>query len=392
VGAKGTAMTDTALTKAPGTTIERKGFGEQSIELRKETASTAVAAQAQAEIQAMYIVARANPRSWDDVRVALLKDCGRSGFAQKALYAIERGRKQDDQGNWVPNYVEGLTVRFAEAVIRTAGNLRQSTATLFDDDDQRIIRVKVIDLETNGEYSRDVVVEKSIERKDARDREILGSRQNSYGKEVYLVRCTEDEMAEKEGRVISKTFRTLALRFLPADIIEECNAKIRATRKHDLEHEFKLDPDGARKKVADGFADLGVRPSDLAKYLGADLGQCSPADLELLRGLYAGIKTGEFTWREALAEKLGTTEEGADAATEGGKSIAQRLEERRKKKAAAAAPAVDAKPTDAESKPATEGTAAVEAPTGKETDADKVFTMRHVDTGPSDRLAPHRGS
>ena len=319
-----------------GTSIQRDGFGERALERRHETASTAVAAQAQAEIQARYIVAAKNPRDWDDVRARLLKECARTSFADRALYALPRGNKKDERtGEWIPNVVEGLTVRFAEAMIRISGNVRQSTSTIYDDDDMRIVRVSVIDLESNGEYSRDVVLEKTVERSKAGDRVPISSRMNSYNKPVFLLEATEDEMAEKEGRMVSKAFRTLALRFLPADIIEDCNTAIRETRSSGI----RKDPMAAKKGIADSFASINVYPADLKAYLGHELDTCSPPELEHLRGLFAAIRGGDATWAEALSEK--TADEGKEQA----KTVAEKLEERKAAKKGKEAPAKAAAPT-----------------------------------------------
>jgi hypothetical protein len=327
--------TTTAITRAGnggGTSIEREGFEGRSIERRHETASTAVAAQAQAEIQARYVVARANPRDWDDVRTRLLRECSRSSFAARAIYSLPRGNRFDDAlGRWVPNLVEGLSVRFAEAMIRLAGNIRQATATIYDDEHQRIVRVSVIDLETNADYSRDVVIEKTVERSKAGDRNPIMVRKNSFGKDVFLLEATEDELLEKEGRTVSKAFRTLALRFLPADVIEDANDKIRETRAQ----ETAQDPEKVRKTIADSFASINVHPSDLKSYLGHDLGTCSPAELDQLRGLYAAIKGGDVRWQDALAERLEADGKEAPKTVEA--KIAERAA-RQKKAPAAAAP------------------------------------------------------
>jgi hypothetical protein len=328
---------------AGGTEIAREGFGEKSLERRRETASTAVAAQAQATVQARYIVARQTPRDWSDVRVSLLHECERTSFADRALYALPRGRKQNDAGDWVDNIVEGLTVRFAEAVIRTAGNVLSTTRTVYDDEEKRILNVSVTDLESNAVYERDLVIDKTVERSDAKGRIVLAQRTNSWGKPVYIVVCTEDELSQKEGVQISKTVRTLSLRFLPADITEECVTKIKATRKLTVE----TDPDAARKAVADAFAGIGVMPSGLKEYMGQDLAALSPAQIEHLRGLFSAIKGGDCTWAEALAERTGEVKADTPAAAQEpkakvGKSVADRIKKRQE--AAAAKKTADAGP------------------------------------------------
>nr|NIU03565.1 hypothetical protein [Gammaproteobacteria bacterium]NIV50929.1 hypothetical protein [Gammaproteobacteria bacterium]NIX84839.1 hypothetical protein [Gammaproteobacteria bacterium] len=100
-----------------------------------ETASTAVAAQAAASVQARYVMALQRPRNIDQVRVDLLKECKRPGFARVAMYHKPIGKG-----------VTGPSIRFAEAAMRCMGNLMPEVATLYDDHDKRILRVSVTDL------------------------------------------------------------------------------------------------------------------------------------------------------------------------------------------------------------------------------------------------------
>jgi len=71
--------------------------------------------------------------------------------------------------------------------------------------------------------------------------------------------------------------------------------------------EAAKDPDAERRKIADAFATVGVKVSDLTRYLGHDLGACSPAELVDLRGLYGAIKDGEATWASAMESRGGDT-------------------------------------------------------------------------------------
>jgi hypothetical protein len=326
-----------------GSSIVRQGFGESSVERRHETAATAVAAQAQAEVQARYIVAMQHPRDDDNVRVRLLKECSRPSFAQRAFFSVQRGNKPG-RLTGTPNRIEGLSVRFAEAAIRHMGNAMASTRSVYDDAEKRIVNVTVVDLETNAVHAKDIVVSKTVERRKLGQGQLaLKTRTNSYGDTVYIVESTDDELLQKENALVSKTLRTEALRLLPADTIEECEQRIVATVKN----EDAKDPDAARKALADGFAALNIMPSDIKSYLGHDLAQCSPAQLTDLRGLYAAIREGETTWQDILSAKAdasgaaATDPAGAQVAAEPEKAKARgsRLATQAREKAAAGAPA-----------------------------------------------------
>lgn len=315
--------------------IVREGFEGAEIERRNETGSTALAAQAQAAIQARYVVALQRPRNDDMVRVRLLRACERPVFAEKAFYSLPRG---DNPGRitGLAGRIEGLSVRFAEEAIRISGNIDQQTQTIYEDDFKRIVRVAAVDLETNAGYSRDVVVDKTVERKKHKDgMVVLGSRTNSAGDKVYIVQTTSEELLQKESGLISRTFRTLSLRLVPPDVVEECEQKIIKT----ISDRDAKDPDETRKRLCDSFAALGVQPDELAEYIGHALAEPFTKEERLsLGGLWAAIKEGEISWSEALAEKraarAATTVEGQVSAVPTAQPIAERIKARQQGKAA----------------------------------------------------------
>jgi len=123
-------------------------------------------------------------------------------------------------------------------------------------------------------------------------------RTNKAGYTVYLVRATDDEIANKTNALVSKALRNCVLRLLPADIQEEARDLIHET----LNKADAQDPEAARKKVLDAFAALNVNPSDLHELLGHDVSQCAPAQLTERRGVYQAIKDGETTWQSVILE------------------------------------------------------------------------------------------
>lgn len=272
-----------------------------------ETASVALAAAAKAGVLARFELAYRRPRDIEDVRVRLLHDCERPKFAESARYSKPQGRVQnEDTGQWEQNYVEGPSARFAEAAMRHMGNISVEAITVFDNDQQRSIRVTATDLETNATTSVDVTVAKTVERRKLkRGQRPLAERVNSYGDRVYLIEATSDEVTAKANSEISKARRNMILQLIPADIKEECmEACVETQQKKDAE-----DPDAARRKVLDAFAAIGVTPSELAKYLEHDTSSLNPSELTELRAIYSAIRDKETTWREVLETRL---EEPAD--------------------------------------------------------------------------------
>ena len=117
--------------------------------------------------------------------------------------------------------------------------------------------------------------------------------------------ATDDDILNKQNALISKAVRTLGLRLLPGDILEECmDAVIETQRSKDA-----VDPDAAKRKIFDSFGTVGVQVKDLQEYLGHPGETLTPKELTDLRGLYSALKDGETSWREIMDSKA-----AADAA------------------------------------------------------------------------------
>lgn len=272
---------------------------------KNETSIAAMAAQQRATVEAKFLVALNRMRDVDVFREKILKDCNRPRFAEVARYKKPKGYKKDG----TRNYIEGPSIRFAEAAARAFGNLDIQTPVIFDDDEQRIIGVAVTDLESNISYSQDIAIKKIVERKKlGKGQKPLSVRTNSYGQSVYLVQATEDDFLDKQNAAISKAVRNCVLRLLPGDIVEEAMDAIQTTQaKQDKE-----DPDAARKRLLDSFTRLGVPIDELKEVAGHDLKTISPTELETLRGYFSALKNGEASWTSILLEHRNgkaTTEE-----------------------------------------------------------------------------------
>lgn len=267
---------------------------------RYETAASAAAAQSKALVEARYTVALHRPRDMDLVRERLLKECRRPTFAESAQYRKPVGKKQNSAGEWEQQFIEGPSIRFAEAAIRCMGNIVVQEVTVYDDDEKRIIEVSITDLESNTVFPSSITVNKTVERRKKKDGdEVIRERTNSYGEKVYVLRATEDELLNKKNALLSKAIRTNGLRLVPGDLIDECmDLAVKTARAADAQ-----DPDAARKKLLDAFSALNVSADDLKRYSG-DLSKLSPKDLTELRALHAAIKDGETTWRAAFETKF----------------------------------------------------------------------------------------
>ena len=293
-----------------------------------ETSSSAVAAQAKAQVEARYLMAMNRPRDVMQFRARLLAECERPGFAQTVEYAVPRGGST----------IKGESIRFVETALRLYQNVLSETMVVFDDDERLIQRITLTDLETNTTYYQDVVMRKALERRDPKGQEVISSRMNSSNQVVHLVRVQDDELMMKVNALSSKAIRTNGLRLLPADIVAEAVATARATvARKDAE-----DPQAALLAIADAFEREGVMPAQLAEFLGHPLADKVTADeLAMLRTAYVAVKDRLATWTEIM-EKTTTEEEGvskSEARLRGVSALAEKLKARKPKKGAAPAAA-----------------------------------------------------
>lgn len=276
--------------------VARNEFGNELA--LPDTASTAVAAQAKALVEARYIMAIRRPRDMDVVRERMLKECLRPSFAAVARYTKPIGR---DRSKWP----SGPSIRFAEAAVRCMTNITVETMTVYDDREKRIVRVMVTDLEANVPYSQDITIAKTIERRQKKDGDtVISTRANSYGDTLYILEATDDDIINKQQALISKVVRTLGLRLIPGDIVDECMDQVLVTQANG----DAQDPDTAKRKLFDAFAALGVQAHQLKEYLGHEAQSLAPKDLADLRSLYAAIRDGETTWREVMDTRAASAE------------------------------------------------------------------------------------
>jgi len=290
-----------------------------------ETASASAAALAKASVEARYIMAMRQPRDLNAVRLRILDSCRRSGFAETARYSKPIAGSK----------IVGPSIRFAEEVARCMGNIQVETAIVHEDARQRILRVTVTDLEANLTYPTDILVEKQVERSRVREgQSVIGQRMNSYGKPVFIVEATEDELLVKAAALTSKAVRTAVLRLLPGDILDDAMAQVEQT----LKKQDEQDPAAARKKLCDAFYSVGVQPADLVEFLGHPLEQSTPAEMGELRLIFSALREGEITWSRVMEPR------------------------REKSKPATPPPATPPPAKQSEAQPATPPTAALTAP------------------------------
>ena len=319
----------------PATTPEQQAIPAVAMSA-SESAAFAMAAAQKATVEARYKMALARPRDLDIVRQAMLKDANRSSFARVAIYHKPVG-----------NGVEGPSIRFVEAAIRNMTNILTETTTISEDDERRVIRVAVSDLETNTYFSQDVTVTKTVERKKLPAGEKpIRVRTNSNGQPTYIIHATDDDILNKQNALISKAVRTLGLRLIPGDLVDEALWHVRQT----MAKEDAQNPDMAKNRIIDAFNSLGVSVEALKDYVGHELSSLDPNELQTLRSIYSAIKDGETSWKAVMDDK---TEKEAAASKGGAKAEPATATKKTAPRQAkpAPAPAPEPEPAEAQEEP-----------------------------------------
>jgi hypothetical protein len=283
--------------------ILQQSFGGQQISQNHGTADSAVAASIKAQVEARYVMALRRPRDIDHVRESILKDCRRFGFAESAMYSLKRGKEP----------ITGLTIRFAESAMQAMTNIECTVMTIYDDKQKRIVRVQLVDLESNATTAKDITIEKTQERSFLKQgQKPIGVRQNSRGQNTYIVEATDDEVTAKESNLASRAKRNLILSLVPGYIKEEAIDCICET----IQKGVSQDPDAHKRRLLDGFSRLGINSAALKGYLGrSELDSMSPDELVEMRGLFTSIRDGHTSWNDLVAEKAaerGHDKQGAE--------------------------------------------------------------------------------
>lgn len=290
------------ITPSKGAIVRMEGTASELTAIASVNAE-ALAAREEAQLKAQVGLALKFPRTVEQFETNIAKECRRYGFAEKARYSLPRSTYEN--GQRVQKSITGWTVRFAETAMRLYRNLNVRQIIVSEDREQRVIEVSVFDLESVVTDSRQMVISKTIERRQKYDKDIVvAERRTSTGEVVYILAANEADMLAKTMGMVSRLRRNLILEMIPADILANAEAIVASTIAADV----KKDPDEHKKKLLAAYESYGVSPRQLHEYLGKPLNEVGEKDLGELRSLYEALKSGETSWDEVMREKgSGTT-------------------------------------------------------------------------------------
>lgn len=232
--------------------------------------------RAVAAVQAAVLMAHKFPRDETAAFKRVLQACHRKALAEQALYAYKRGSA----------LVEGPSIRLAEAIAQSWGNLEFGMREISQDWDRSEVEAYCWDLETN--VRRSVVFTVPHVRYTKSDGRIqLGG---GDPRDIY----------ELVANMAARRVRACILAVIPGDVVEGAEETCRQTLAG-----ASTEPliDRVRKAVV-YFGEQGVTQEMIERHLGHKLDACTETELVRLKGVAQALKDG-FAKREDFFGPLG---------------------------------------------------------------------------------------
>ncbi len=231
-----------------------------------------------AEVQAKLVLAKRFPRNLALAYDKLMEQCRRKDFAETAIYRYPRGGQN----------VEGASVRLAEEIARSMGNIEYGLRELANKPGESEMEAFAWDQESNVTSSQRFVVK---HRRDKSDK-------------ATKVRIKEDLIDERDiyevtANMGARRMRARILAIVPPqfekDAVQECRRTIAAGGGKSL-----ID---RRNDMVQAFKKLSVTVAMLEQYKDKKVDDFAEDDLVDLIGVYQAIKSGEFSKKDYFDKK-----------------------------------------------------------------------------------------
>lgn len=259
-----------------------------SVEVLKDEAALSLVLKA--EIDTQIATAKAFPRSIKQfIDKAMSIATINEDVAQSCAYALPRGNK----------ILEGPSVRLAEIVVGTWGNIRAGMRVIHNDGKTITAQGICHDLESNSCVTLEV------------KRSILQHEYKNGNKTGRMVTMTEDMQVVTGNAACAIAFRNAVYKVVPSALIQDIYEKVKEVAKGTAET-----LPTRRKKALDYLHSLGVKDEQICSVL--DLKAVEDIDLEklaVLRGMCTLIKNQESTVSELFPKKEKDPKKKADKAT-----------------------------------------------------------------------------
>lgn len=237
------------------------GFGQPPAAASSVTRDMATTRESQ-EVQAAVFLAKRFPRDENQALARISRSCQRRGLAEKAIYTYPKGGQN----------VTGPSIRLAEALAQSWGNLQCGVVELSQEAGESSCMAYCWDVETNFRDTKIFTVSHSIQTKK-------GAKVLTDPREIY-------EHVANQG---ARRKRACILAVIPKDVVdfamEACQKTLSQAYKEPL-------IDRLRKMVNVFQAEFSVPLESIEKYMGYKLEAFTEMDMVTLRGVYTALKEG----------------------------------------------------------------------------------------------------
>lgn len=214
-----------------------------------------------AQVKAQYFVAKEFPRDENISFQRVIKQCQRKSMAEVAMYSYPRGGSN----------VTGPSIRLAELLANSYGNLEFGTRVLGQDNEKVQVAAYCVDLETN---TRKVdYFEIRLEKFTKKD----GIKKLSDPRDIY----------EHISSQASRRVRGCVLAIIPGDIVEAAIEQCEKTLNSDEEPiHVRID------NLIKAFTTYNVTVQMIEKRMGKNIQALNNTDIVSLRKIYQSLKDG----------------------------------------------------------------------------------------------------
>lgn len=234
------------------------------LERQEQSSSTAIEqSRAVAEVQSRLAIAQRFPRDQGAAWARIQQACKRPGLAEVAMYQYPRGGQT----------VRGPSIRLAEELVRSWGNMDTGWAEISRGQDSSEVEAYCWDLETNTRTSIRFTVGHYRDTKK-------GPQRLTEEREIY----------ELIANVASRRRRSTIIAAIPKDVIDDAVATCAQTIASGGNGGSIQD---RAKKLVSYFDVIGVTIPTLVSYLGHPIDQINADELVTLRGIYQSMRDGQ---------------------------------------------------------------------------------------------------
>jgi len=214
-----------------------------------------------AEAQGQLTLAKRFPRDLTTAHLELMESCRIQALANVAFYSVPRGGSK----------VSGPSIRLAEEIARVYGNFEYGHRELSRSENKSEVEVYAWDKEKNNRSIRQITVMHTRDTKDGQ-----------------IPLRDQKDIDDKIANVASKQVRGRILALLPKwmveSAVEECKKTLAGKNDEPLSVRIR--------KMVDAFNKFGVKPEQIAAYIGHSTDSATDDDFVDLLGVYNAIRDG----------------------------------------------------------------------------------------------------